>query len=97
MNTQPTELKSAFDVMDEVENAILELDELPRLLQLLIDNYHLDNREFTKNEMYDLGIAGHTIYSVLYIVQRSLCDMSDKLNAISIRKDLDQEDTETAK
>ena len=97
MNTQPTELKSAFDVMDEVENAILELDELPRLLQLLIDNYHLDKREFTESEMYDLGIAGHTIYSVLYMVQNSLYDMSDKLNAISIKKDLDQEDTETAK
>lgn len=65
MNTQPTELKSAFDVMEEVENAILEIDELPRLLQLLIDNYHLDKKELTKSEMYDLGIAGHTIYSVL--------------------------------
>lgn len=40
MNTQPTQLKSAYDVMEEVENAILEIDELPRLLQLLIDNYH---------------------------------------------------------
>ncbi len=47
--------------------------------------------------MYDLGIAGHTIYSVPYMVQNSLYDMSDKLNAISIKKDLDQEDTETAK
>lgn len=47
--------------------------------------------------MYDLGIAGHTIYSVLYMVQNSLYDMSEKLNAISIKKDLDQEDTETAK
>lgn len=97
MNTQPTQLKSAFDVMEEVENAILEIDELPRLLQLLIDNYHLGNKEFTENEMYDLGIAGHTIYSVLYIVQRSLYDMSEKLNAISIKKDLDRENTETAK
>lgn len=97
MNTQPTQLKSAFDVMDEVEDATLGIDELPRLLELLINNYHLYNREFTKDEMSALGMAGHTIYSVLYIVQRSLYDMSNKLNAISIKKDLDQEDTETAK
>lgn len=97
MNTQPTQLKSAFDVMDEVEDATLGIDELPRLLELLINNYHLYNREFTEGEMYALGMAGHTIYSVLYIVQRSLYDMSNKLNAISIKKDLDQEDTETAK
>ena len=97
MNTQPYELRDVREVFADVENAVVGLEELPRLLQLIIDNYHLDNREFTKNEMYDLGIAGHTIYSVLYIVQRSLYDMSDKLNAISIRKDLDQEDTETAK
>lgn len=97
MNTQPTEFKSAFDVMEEVENATLEIDELPRLLQLLIDNYHLDNREFTESEMYNLGIAGHTLYSVLDIVQNRLYDMSEKLNAISIKKDLDRENTETAK
>lgn len=97
MNTQPTQLKSAFDVMEEVEDATLGIDELPRLLELLIDNYHLYNREFTEGEMSDLGMAGHTIYSVLYIVQRSLYDMRNKLNAISIKKDLDQEDTETAK
>lgn len=97
MNTQPTQLKSAFDVMDEVEDATLGIDELPRLLELLINNYHLYNSEFTEAEMSNLGMAGHTIYSVLYIVQRSLYDMSNKLNAISIKKDLDQEDTETAK
>ena len=97
MNTQPTQLKSAFDVMDEVEDATLGIGELPRLLELLINNYHLYNREFTEDEMSALGMAGHTIYSVLYIVQRSLYDMSNKLNAISIKKDLDQEDTETAK
>lgn len=97
MNTQPTQIKRAFDVMKEVENATLEIDKLPDLLQLIIENYHLDHEELTESEMYDLGIAGHTIFSVLYMVQNSLYDMSEKLNAISIKKDLDQEDTETAK
>lgn len=92
MNTQPTQIKRAFDVMKEVENATLEIDKLPDLLQLIIENYHLDHEELTESEKYDLGIAGNTIFSVLYMVQNSLYDMSEKLNAISIKKDLDQED-----
>ena len=42
-------------------------------------------------------MASGNLYSVLYIVQRSLYDMNDRLNAISIKEYLDQEDTETAK
>lgn len=97
MNTQPYELRDVREVFTEVETAVAGLEELPILLQLLIDRYHLDNNELTKTERLDLSMASGTLYSVLYVVQRSLYDMSDKLNAISIKKDLDQEDTETAK
>ena len=97
MNTQPYELRDVREVFTEVETAVAGLEELPILLQLLIDRYHLDNNERTKTERLDLSMASGTLYSVLYVVQRSLYDMSDKLNAISIKKDLDQEDTETAK
>ena len=97
MNNTAYSLREVREVFTEVENATAGLDELPRLLQLLIDNYNLDSTELTENEMFDLGMASHTIYSVLYIVQSSLYNMSDKLRSISIKKDLDQEDTETAK
>lgn len=97
MNNTAYSLRDVREVFTEVENATAGLDELPRLLQLLIDNYNLDSAELTENEMFDLSMASHNIYSVLYIVQSSLYNMSDKLRSISIKKDLDQEDTETAK
>ena len=97
MNTQPYELRDVREVFADVENAVAGLEELPRLLQLLIDNYNLDSAELTENERFDLGMASNTLYSVLYIVQSNLYTMSDKLRNISIKKDLDQEDTETAK
>lgn len=97
MNTQPTELRDVIEVFTDVENAVAGLDLLPRLLQLLIDRYNLDSNELTEDERFDLSMASDTLYSVLYTVQSRLYTMSDKLNAISIRKGLDQEDTETAK
>ena len=97
MNTQPFELRDVREVFTDVENAVVGLDELPRLLQLLIDNYNLDSAELTEDERFNLSMANNTIYSVLYVVQNSLYNMSEKLQNISIRKSLDQEDTETAK
>lgn len=97
MNTQPYELRDVREVFTEVENAVAGLDLLPQLLQLLIDRYNLDSNELTENEMFDLSRASNTLYSVLYTVQSSLYTMNEKLENISIRKDLDQEDTETAK
>lgn len=97
MSIQPTDLRDVREVFSEVEDATAGLDLLPRLLQLLIDRYDLDSNELTDGERYDLSMANKTIYSVLYTVQSSLYTMSDKLNAISIKKDLDQEDTATTK
>ena len=97
MNIQPYKYRDVKEVFSEVETAVAGIEELPVLLQLLIERYHLDSNELTKDERLDLSMASGNLYSVLYIVQRSLYDMNDRLNAISIKEYLDQEDTETAK
>lgn len=98
MNIEPKqELRSAIEVFSDVENATVGLEELPHLLQLLVDNYDLDSREFTEKQVLDLGMSHNTLYSTIFIVQHTLWDMSEKLSKISIKKDLDQEDAETTK
>ena len=96
MNTRP-ELRSAFDVFSDVETATAGLEDLARVLQTLVEAYDLDDLDFTEKHVIDLGTHHKEVYSVIYIVQRTLWEMSDKLSQISIRKDLDQENTETTK
>ena len=97
MTTQPNELRSAIEVFSDVEDAIAGLEEVPGVLQLLVEAYDLDDRDFTEKQVLDLGTHHKEVYAAISIVQRTLWDMSDKLQKISIKKDLDQENTETTK
>ena len=89
MNQTPE--KTAWEIMDEVEQATIELDQLPTLIQLLIERYKLDQLELTKSEKRDLGEAHKEINDVLTLLQWRLFEMQDKLKAIQTKKDLDSD------
>lgn len=90
--------KTATELFLEVEDATVELEHLPELLQLLIESYKLDkNGDLTKSEIYNLGTSHRIIFATLAIVRDRLWAVNDKLKAIEIQKDLDQGSAATTK
>ena len=83
--------RTAFEVYTDVENATFELSALPSVLNLIIENYHLDNEELSPDEMDDFRRGWKTIYNALFMVRNSIADVVDKLHDIKLVND-DPED-----
>ncbi len=83
--------RTAFEVYTDVENATFELSALPSVLNLIIENYHLDNEELSLDEMDDFRRGWKTIYNALFMVRNSIADVVDKLHDIKLVND-DPED-----
>jgi len=80
------ELKSVFELMGEVEDISIKINELPDVIQLLIENNKLDEKDWTQDDEYDFIIQRGKIYNVLTLVQRILWEVNDEFNALTIRK-----------
>lgn len=80
------ELKSGWEIMSEVEDITIHLNELPQVIQLLIENLKLDELKITKEDEYDLIARRGMIYDVLTLVQRTLYEVNDDISAISLKK-----------
>lgn len=80
------ELKSGIEVMCEVEEIIIKINELPDVIQLLIENLKLDEKDWTENEVYDLINRRDMIYNVLTLVQRNIWEVNEGIENICVRK-----------
>lgn len=76
----------AFLVSNEYDELSTILEPLPDLIQLLIDNYHLDSLELTRGQAIDLGNAHKILFSTLKVVQDALWNYQDKASAIDYRQ-----------
>lgn len=85
-NTERVELKSVHELMEEVEDLAIKINELPDVIQLLIENFKLDERDWTQNDEYDFIVQRGKIYNVLTLVQRILWETNDGFTNLSIRK-----------
>lgn len=83
-NQEPRPQKSGFEVMEEYCQALVELETLPDLLQVVIRRFNLDHEDLTNAERIELGNGYHELYSVLGTVQRRLWDMKDKIDNITL-------------
>lgn len=74
--------RAAFLLEDRYTELISPLTNLPDLLQLVIENYKLDSRDYTERDMMKLGGGHAKIYSVLYTVQQALFEFLEKTEVI---------------
>lgn len=93
MQETRVELKSVHELMSEVEDISIKINELPDVIQLLIESNKLDERDWTTNDEYDFIVQRGRIYNVLTLVQRILWEVNDEFNALSIRKAQEEEAT----
>ena len=80
------EIKTGFEIMSEVEDIIIHLEELPDVIQLLIENFKLDEKEITKSDELDLINRRDMIYSVLTLAQRTIWEVCDGISDIKLKK-----------
>lgn len=95
--TRPKADKTDWEILTEAEEATLDLEGLGDMLGILIEYYNLSSRELTDYQKRFLGESGNTIYNILRLVQAGIYSANERIEAIKLKKDLDQEDTETAK
>ena len=81
-----TETKKAIEILSEVEDATAGLEDLPRVIQLLMSCYNLDEENLTKEQIINIGLAHKTIYATLSTVQMRIYDIIDKLQRIDIKR-----------
>jgi len=86
LEEKKVELRSAIEVMCDVEDAVLKVNELPDVIQLLIENLHLDEKEITPDQQLYIIRRKDMIYNVLTLTQRQLWDMIELIDGISVRK-----------
>lgn len=72
--------KTVAEVLTEVSNATLELETMPTIIQLLIDNLKLDMRDWTEFDEADYINNRNTVYRVLDLVQRTIWNTTEALN-----------------
>ena len=72
--------KTVAEVLTEVSNATLELETMPTIIQLLIDNLKLDMRDWTEFDEADYINNRNTVYRVLDLVQRTIWSTTEALN-----------------
>ena len=80
------ELKTGFEIMEEVADATIHLLELPDVITLLIENLKLDERNITKDDEYDLINRRGMIYNVLTLAQRTIWEVTDTIDNIKLKK-----------
>lgn len=72
--------KTVAEVLTEVSNATLELETMPTIIQLLIDNLKLDMKDWTEFDEADYINNRNTVYRVLDLVQRTIWSTTEALN-----------------
>lgn len=72
--------KTVAEVLTEVSNATIELETMPTIIQLLIDNLKLDMRDWTEFDEADYINNRNTVYRVLDLVQRTIWNTTEALN-----------------
>lgn len=72
--------KTVAEVLTEVSNATIELETMPTIIQLLIDNLKLDMRDWTEFDEADYINNRNTVYRVLDLVQRTIWSTTEALN-----------------
>lgn len=72
--------KTVAEVLTEVSNATIELETMPTIIQLLIDNLKLDMRDWTEFDEADYIKNRNTVYRVLDLVQRTIWSTTETLN-----------------
>ena len=72
--------KTVAEVLTEVSNATLELETMPTIIQLLMDNLKLDMRDWTEFDEADYINNRNTVYRVLDLVQRTIWNTTEALN-----------------
>ena len=77
---------TAFLVSEMYMDLLPELETLPDLLELLIENYDLDCTKFSRAQIIDLGNAHNIVFSVLKTVQNSLWTYLEKVKETDYKK-----------
>lgn len=76
------EKKSIFQLLSDIENSTLNLETIPTILNLLINDFHLDNKTLEEPEIYDLVARHDMIYDTVVLARNVIIDTLEELERV---------------
>ena len=80
--------KTALEVVNDYDKALCGIENLPEIINLLIDRFDLDATEYTDKQALELSLNHKAVYSVLRVIQDSLFVMIERINKIDRFKEV---------
>ncbi len=84
-NVNETMKNTIFNMVTEIEESTIELETLPDLIQLYIENYDIDSRELSENQLFDFSHSSEKLYSLLFLIQLTIRKVKETQNDIVSR------------
>lgn len=80
--------KTALEVVNDYDSALYGIENLPEIINLLIDRFNLDATEYTDKQALELSLNHKAVYSVLRVIQDSLFVMIKRIDKIDRFKEV---------
>lgn len=81
-NAKNEQSNDVFELKCSIEDAVLNLDELPELIDIFIKAYKLEHIDYTDNDRYELGTSRPQLYALLSTINRRIYAMLGELNEL---------------
>ena len=89
------ETRSTTEVFTDVENVTNKLLGIPELIDLIIESFKLDELEWEKWDMWDFMARRDILCKLIYMVLNGVDEVNEGINAIQIRKPIEEEGEES--
>lgn len=82
--------KTAFEVVEEAQDAISALRFVPSTILLMMENFGLDSLELTEANICDITHRHEMITDTLHLALNEIWEALDKIENLSIKKDSEE-------
>ena len=82
--------KTAFEVINEAQDAISALSSVPSTILLMMESFGLDSLELTESNKFDIINRHEMITDTLNLALHEIWEALDKIENLSIKKDSEE-------
>lgn len=78
--------KTGFEIMNEYENALVNLNSLPTILTFIIEDFGFENETLSEKDIENMIVRSDMIYHGLTLVRNIIMDVIEETKHINLNK-----------
>ena len=82
MNNTVETSKTIFRVFDDITEAEINLSLIPTMLQNVVENFKLDERDLTELEVWDIGRRRSMINDTITLTCRTIWELEERIEEL---------------